>query len=99
MRRVWEQRARREVGLEVSAVRMGMDGGGSGRVVHWRIWASLVGLRPAIAMELNDDDEEVVLRNLRACLRTCLPVKPDAPRIIRSNVGAVGTAMAFLTHF
>lgn len=73
-----------------------MGGGGSGRVAHWRVWVSFEGLRPAMAMELNlrvdDEDEEVLLRNLRASLRTYLPVKPDAPRIIRSNVGA-DTAM------
>lgn len=61
-------------------------GDGSGRVAHWRVWVSFDGLRPAKAMDLRG--EEWVLRNLRVSLRTCLPVKPDAPRIIRSYWGA-----------
>ncbi|KAJ1398750.1 sodium pump decarboxylase [Sesbania bispinosa] len=56
-----------------------------------------------MAMELNlrvdDDEEEVLLRNLRASLRTYLPVKPDAPRIIRSNVGADTAMPSSLLHF
>jgi hypothetical protein len=34
-------------------------------------------------MEVRGEDD--VLRNLRASLRTYLPVKPDAPKIIRSS--------------
>ncbi|KAK2359482.1 putative mitochondrial saccharopine dehydrogenase oxidoreductase [Trifolium repens] len=85
MRRVWEQRERREVGSVVSAVRMGrVSGGWLGFEAHLRVWANLVGFRPAMAMELRDDDDWL-LKNLRVSLRTYLPVKPDAPRIIRSN--------------
>lgn len=36
-----------------------------------------------------------LLRNLRACLRTCLPVKPDAPRIMMSNVSAAAITALF----
>lgn len=42
-----------------------------------------------MAMEVRGEDD--VLRNLRASLRTYLPVKPDAPRIIRSNFVAFGS--------
>ena len=45
-------------------------------------WVSLVGLRPAKAKVFRG--EEGVLRNLRASLMTYLPVKPEAPKIIRS---------------
>lgn len=89
MRWVCEQRERREDGSVVSAWRMGRDGGGLGFEAHWRVWASFVGLRPAMAMEVRGEDD--VLRNLRASLRTYLPVKPDAPRIIRSNFVAFGS--------
>lgn len=43
---------------------------------------SLVRLRPAKAKDLRG--EEGVLRNLRASWTTYLPVKPEAPRIMRS---------------
>lgn len=57
-----------------------MGGGGFGCEAHWRVWVSLVGLRPARAMVLRGGWE----RNLRASLTTYLPVKPEAPRMIRS---------------
>jgi len=41
-----------------------------------------VGLRPARARDLRG--EEGTLRNLRASLTTYFPVKPEAPKIIRS---------------
>lgn len=99
MRRVWWQSDRRDCGSEVSAARIETGGGGSGRVAQFRVWVSFDGFRPAIAMELNlRDDEEVlvVLRNLRDSLRTCLPVKPDAPRIMTSNA-VVGAAFNAIT--
>lgn len=37
--------------------------------------------------------EEGVLRNLSASLRTYLPVKPDAPKIIRSNFVEFGSIL------
>lgn len=37
----------------------------------------------------------LLLRNLRDSLRTCFPVKPDAPKIMMSNV--VPTAVAIIT--
>lgn len=61
---------------------MGIGGGGSGWVAHLRVWVSLAGLRPARAMEPRGEDG--VLRNLSASLTTYLPVKPEAPRIMRS---------------
>lgn len=44
---------------------------------------SLAGLRPAKAMDLSG--EEGTLRNLRASLTTYLPVKPEAPKMMRSK--------------
>lgn len=86
--------ARREAASAVSAARMGMGGGGLGLAAQLRVWANLEVSRPAIAMELK------LVRNFRASLRTCLPVKPEAPRITMSNfeVGA-DTAMSFSSHF
>lgn len=81
---------RREEKSEVSAVRMGMVGGGFGWVAQERDWASFVGFRPAIARDLiwrgEDDDGFWLwrLRNLRDSLRTYLPVKPDAPSMMMS---------------
>lgn len=66
----------------VSAVRMGMGGGGFGWEAHWRVWVSFVGLRPAKARDFRG--EEGVLRNLRASFTTYFPVKPEAPRMMRS---------------
>lgn len=66
----------------MSAVRIGIWGGGFGRAAHWRAWESLELLRPAIAKLFNG--EEGALRNLRASLMTYLPVKPEAPKIITS---------------
>lgn len=66
----------------VSAVIMGMDGGEFGWAAHLRVWVSLVGLRPAKARDLRG--EAGVFRNFRASLTTYLPVKPEAPRIMRS---------------
>jgi len=45
----------------------------------------------AMAMELR----LLLLRNLRDSLRTCFPVKPDAPKIMMSYV--VPTAVAIIT--
>ena len=69
----------------VSAVMMGIGGGGSGWVAHFRVWVSLAGFRPAKAMDLRGEDG--VFRNFTASLTTYLPVKPEAPRIIRSYGG------------
>jgi len=44
-----------------------------------------------MAMEVRGEDG--VLRNLRASLRTYLPVKPDAPKIIRSNFVEFGSIL------
>lgn len=44
---------------------------------------SLAGLRPAKAMVLSG--EEGTLRNLRVSLTTYLPVKPEAPKMMRSK--------------
>lgn len=68
----------------MSARRIGMGGGGLGWEDQIRVWASFVGFRPAMAMAM-EVRGDWVLRNLRASLRTYLPVKPEAPRIIRSN--------------
>lgn len=62
-------------------------GGGLGFEAHFRVWDSFVGFRPAMAMELRGD----LLRNLSASLRTYLPVKPEAPRIMRSNFVTLGS--------
>lgn len=66
----------------MSALRIGMGGEVLGREAQLRAWASLVGLRPARAMDLRG--EEGTLRNLRASLTTYLSVKPEAPKITRS---------------
>lgn len=83
MRPVLEQSARSDDGSDVSAVRMGRDGGGLGRDAHCRAWVSFEGLRPAMAMEVRG--EEGLLRNLSASRRTYFPVKPEAPRMMRSK--------------
>lgn len=74
-----------EAASAVSAAMMGISGDGVllGREAQLRVWASFDGSRPAIAREL----KLLVLRNFRASLRTCLPVKPEAPRITMSNFG------------
>ncbi|KAL4322626.1 hypothetical protein AHAS_Ahas14G0229300 [Arachis hypogaea] len=84
---VWEQIAAREEGSEVSAVRMGISGGGPllGPMAHWRAWESLDGFRPASAMDLSGEDG--TLRNLRASRTTYLPVNPETPRITASYRG------------
>lgn len=55
MRRVWEQRERREDGSEVSAGRIVIVGGELGFEAQFRVWDSFVGFRPAMAMELRGD--------------------------------------------
>lgn len=78
---VWEARRQREGGSEVSAVRMGMEGGGGfGAAAHLSDWVNFDGFRPAKAMDLSGE----VLRNLRASRTTYFPVKPEAPRIMMS---------------
>jgi len=64
-------------------VRMVRVGAGLGLEAHSRARVSFCGLRPAMAMDLRGEDG--VLRNLRASRRTYLPVKPEAPRIMRSK--------------
>lgn len=67
-------------------------GGGLGFEAQFRVWDSFVGFRPAMAMELRGDcDCDELLRNLSASLRTYLPVKPEAPRIMRSNFVTLGS--------
>lgn len=61
---------------------MGISGGGFGPEAHCRARESLEALRPAMAKFFNGEDE--TLRNLRASLMTCLPVKPEAPKIMTS---------------
>lgn len=74
---------------------MGMGGGGLGWEAQARVWRSLLGFRPARARVWIGEEGVVVLRNLRASRRTYLPVKPEAPRIIRSNFesGFEGSSM------
>ena len=67
----------------VSAVRIGIAGGGWGWAAHSRACASFEGFRPARARVLRGD-EELASKNLRASLTTYLPVKPEAPRMIIS---------------
>lgn len=57
-----------------------MGGGELGCEAHWRVWVSLLALRPARARVLRRGWE----RNLRASFTTYLPVKPEAPTMIRS---------------
>lgn len=78
----------REDGSVVSAVRIGIEGGGFGWVAQERAWVNFDSLRPAKARFFKG--EEGVLRNLRASLITYLPVKPDAPKIIMSYGGELG---------
>lgn len=66
----------------MSAVRMGICGGGLGWDAHWRAWATLDGLRPDKARDFNGEDG--TLKNLRASRITYLPVKPEAPKITMS---------------
>ena len=66
----------------VSAVRMGIAGGGLGWVAHSRACANFEGFRPARARVLRG--EKGLPRNLRASLTTYLPVKPEAPRMMIS---------------
>lgn len=66
----------------MSAVRMGIEGGGLGWEAQERAWVNFDSFRPAKARLFNG--EEGVLRNLRASLITYLPVKPDAPKIMIS---------------
>ncbi|KAG4911685.1 hypothetical protein JHK82_052286 [Glycine max] len=49
---------------------------------HLRVWASLDGSRPAMTKKV----KLLGLKNLRASLRTCLPVKLEAPRITTSII-------------
>lgn len=79
---VWAAIRRREDGSVVSAVRMGIEGGGFGWVAQERAWLIFDSFLPAKARFFNG--EQGVLRNLRASLITYLPVKPDAPKIIMS---------------
>lgn len=69
----------------MSAVRIGIGGGGFGHVAHLRDWESLLGFLPAKAMDFRG--EEGAFRNFRASLITYLPVKPEAPKMIRSKSG------------
>jgi hypothetical protein len=90
-------------------MRIGIEGGGSGRVAQLRVWVNFDWFRPAIAMELKFRLLfllVLLLKNLRACLRTCLPVKPVAPKIMMSNVctdeavvAAIITFLAFKKQF
>jgi len=71
---------------------MGMGGGGLGLAAQLRAWANLEGSRPAMARELK------LFRNFKASLRTCLPVKPEAPRITMSNFEvAMSFSLSLLT--
>lgn len=68
----------------VSAVIIAMEEGGElGWAAHWRVWFSLVRLRPAKARVLKGEEGE--FRNFKASLTTYLPVNPEAPRITMSN--------------
>ena len=73
-----------DCGSEISAVRSGIDGGELGCAAHLRVSISFVGFRPARAKDLRGEEEEEGLRNLRASRTTYLPVKPEAPRIMKS---------------
>lgn len=53
---VLEQRLRRDSGSVVSAVRIGISGGGFGWEAHLRVWVNFVGLRPARARVLSGED-------------------------------------------
>ena len=55
---------------------MGIGGGGSGWVAHFRVWVSLAGFQPVKAMDLREEDG--VFRNFSASLTTYLPMKPEA---------------------
>ena len=72
-----------DCGSETSAVRSGIGGGELGCAAHLRVSVSFVGFRPARAKDLSGEEGEG-LRNLRASRTTYLPVKPEAPRIMKS---------------
>lgn len=72
-----------DCGSVMSAIRSGMGGGEWRLAAHLRVSDSFVGFRPARAKDLRGEEGEG-LRNWRACRTTCLPVKPEAPRIMKS---------------
>ena len=66
----------------VSAVRMGIAGGGWGWETHSRACVNFEGFRPARTRVLRG--EKGLSRNLRVSLTMYLPVKTEAPRMMIS---------------